>query len=451
MRRLPFALLLAVTACGEDVALDPGVARSGSRLALYRYVYDQATDEVETRWFHDRVRDERCTPRRWSDGVTYCTPDAAEAVYITADCTQLHARAPEGAPAPVYGLRHYWLERTWHPSRLYRVVGPTRPAEMYWELRDGACLGPYNGAGFTYYALGEEIDRAGLVRVTRPELAQGHHLAVSGYASADGLQVPTALRDLELDVPCALDERPGAATTACPPDDAVSARYFRDAACRELAIQVGTGQEPPTRVRYFDESSGCTSYHSVAEEIEVPLLYQQVGGACVDVVVSTNDRFYAAGPTLALAPLDRVPDPAAGRIQPIHVTDGALRLRDPLLHDAALGVDCRRAELDGTSYCIPAAIVDALPLFTDAACTAAQPTAIVREGACVPEPTIATALGPAGQTLHALEAPHTGALFHISTGEQCVPYTVPAGHVARTVGPALPLSTFARAELVVDP
>ena len=74
-RLMRVGVLVAIAACGDNIEPDPNVARSGLRLKLVHYDYGEGTRETETGWFHDAARDERCTPRMWSDGVTICTPD----------------------------------------------------------------------------------------------------------------------------------------------------------------------------------------------------------------------------------------------------------------------------------------------------------------------------------------------------------------------------------------
>src|SRR5687767_12297894 len=88
-----YSLCLLLVACGDN--LDPPYGtegRSGQRLKLVRYVYSDDTDEIETTWFHDHRRGETCRPEVWSDGHTYCTPEAGETAYVSPDCTALIGR-----------------------------------------------------------------------------------------------------------------------------------------------------------------------------------------------------------------------------------------------------------------------------------------------------------------------------------------------------------------------
>lgn len=98
-------LLIANVACGDNLAPDPSVARSGSRLKLVHYDYGDGVRETETEWFHDAARDERCTPRVWSDGVSLCTPAFADTVFPTSDCTRAVGRVPLSAALPPYFVR----------------------------------------------------------------------------------------------------------------------------------------------------------------------------------------------------------------------------------------------------------------------------------------------------------------------------------------------------------
>jgi hypothetical protein len=85
---------------------------------------------------------------RWSDGLSYCTPDSTDTIFASSECTRALGRVPSGGGVPPYFARHGCLDGSCSPSRLH-LAGEQVEAPVYgWELRDGACLGPYEVAGF---------------------------------------------------------------------------------------------------------------------------------------------------------------------------------------------------------------------------------------------------------------------------------------------------------------
>ena len=441
-------VLLVIAACGDNLEPDPNVARSGNRLKLVHYDYGDGTRETETRWFHDAARDERCTPRSWSDGVTLCTPAFTDTVFPTSACARALGRVPAGDAVPPYFVRHYWLADSWVPSRIFLPGERADVPAQAWELRDGACLGPYDTAGSDYYELGREIERAGLVRITHPEVAATSRLALAVVASADGLYVPTGLYDRDLEAPCVPAAAPGADATVCVPDGVATADYFHDAQCAEPELALAFGERLPAVIRHHDERSRCTSYHAVGAEVSAPPLYHRNGPSCVEIAAPTNTRYYLAGAPRELAGLDRVRDPTMRRLQPIELLHGDLRIADALLHDAALATECQRDELDGAVRCVPRTATPVIELFADDSCQAVVPLAEVHLGACAEPAAFAVA---SGRVLRAIGAVRVAPLYHLSTGDRCLPYAIPEGIAFHEVGPALPAETFATATIVVDP
>jgi len=441
-------LLLAISACGDNLEVDPNVARSGYRLKLVHHDYGDGTRETETRWFHDAARDERCTPHTWSDGVTLCTPEFTDTVFPTSECARALGRVAAGAAVPPYFVRHYWLAGGWVPSRIYRPGELVEVPAQAWELREGACLGPYDTAGFDYYELDREVERAGLVRITHPEVASTSRLELTAFASADGLYAPTGLYDRDLDERCIPAAAPGADATACVPDGVANAEYFHDAQCSKPELALAPGDRLPAVIRHHDARSGCTSYHAVGAEVSAPPLFHRNGPVCVDIAAPTDNRYYLAGAPRELAGLDRVRDPASRRLQPIELQHGGLRIADARLYDSALATECRRGELDGLERCLPETTVPVIELFADQACQAVIPLAEISTGACATPATFARA---PDRTLHAIGAVHASPLYHLSTGDRCLPYALPEGIAFHDVAPALPADAFATATIVIDP
>lgn len=441
-----FVVLLALAACGDNIEPDPNVARSGVRLRLVHYDYGDGSRETETAWFHDAARTERCTPRRWSDGVTICTPDFTDTVFPTSDCASALGRVPIGDATPPYFVRHYYLGGDWVPSRIYLPGEPADVPTYAWVIQDGACIGPYDTVGFAYFELGAELARTGFARVTHPQLPTTARLALETIASDDGLYVPTGLR--ELDAPCVPAVSPGADTTVCVPAGVATAEYFHDAQCAEPELAVAFGDPVPAVIRAHDARSGCTSYHALGASVDAPPLYHRNGPSCVPIAAPTSNAYYLAGAPRELAALERIQHATSARLQPIELAAGDLRIADVLLYDATLATACRRGEHEGALRCLPVTSIDVIELFGDAACQTIVPLAEVRTGSC--EPPASFARAPSG-AFHAIDALHAAPLHHLSTGDRCLPYAIPDGIALHDVGPALAAETFTTAAIVVDP
>lgn len=457
MRRVAWPALLAVVACGDNVA-GSGEPRSGARLRIAHYVYDDGTRQPETAWFYDADRDERCAERRWSDGNAYCTPAAGDTVYTSADCTTLLGRiATRGAlPAerPRYAARPYWIDGRWRPSRLFVLGEQTTPPAQVWELRDGVCYGPTPADGSDYHDLAAEVPREQLVRLRELDDVSQARLVLRVVTSEDGLRAPVAVHDRELGVDCEL-AAPDEERATCVPRDIATTSYFHDAACTQPELAIPQGVVRPAVVRHLNET-GCATYYEVGAQVHAPPLYSGVPDACTEIVPPQSDRFFVVGPPVGLPTLARVRAATAGRrVQPVMLVAGALRTPDSLLFDGTLGVDCRRVETDDDHRCIPATTHPITYLFADDACQTVTPLALVDPRACGVVPRFARArstdTGDDTVEVRALIAPRSLPLYHLSTGERCLPYTTPAPLVAYDLGPVIPLALFPGAELVVEP
>ena len=425
------ALLIALVACGDNVPPDPNVAQSGSRIRLIQYDYGDGAREYDTMWFHDAARGERCRPVVWSDGVTLCTPSFATAVFTSADCTEAIGQVPVGAPMPAYIVREFWLAGRLLPSRIFDagLVVPA-PAET-WLLRGSACDGPYDASGSFYVALGAEVPRDALARITHPEVVTASRLQLEVVASADGLYAPIGIFDRERDAPCTPLVAPGEPTAACLSSGVADAEYYHDAACAEPELAVATGARMPSVVRHHDARTGCTSYHDIGREVSAPPLFHRNGPSCVAITAPIDTRYVLAGAAADVAVLDRERDTAPRRIHPITLAHESVRFPDVLLHDEVLGTECRRAELAGATRCLPVTSTPVIERFDSDGCQTTVALAEVRTGECrVPA---VFAIDPAG-AFRRVGAIHSAPLFHLSTGDRCLPYEVPAGIELRDVG-----------------
>jgi len=439
------AALIALVACGDNVPPDPNVAQSGARIRLVEYDYGGGAREYDTAWLFDAARGERCLPERWSDGVTRCTPSFATAVFTSAECTEAVGQVPLGAPPPPYVVREFWLAGDFLPSKLYTAGTPTAAPAAVWLLRGTACDGPYEAAGFTYVSLGDEVPSAELVRITHPVVPSTSRLQLEVVASADGLYAPFGLRDRVFDTSCTPVAAPGAASTVCLPAEVASAEYFHDAQCAEPELAVAAGDDVPAVIRHHDARSGCTGYHDVGSQVTAPPLFHQNGPSCVAIAAPLDHRYFLTGARADVAVLDRDRDPTPRRIHPIALAHEGLRFADVHLYDEVLGTECRRAELAGALRCVPVTSTPLIERFVSDSCQTVVSLAEVRTGPCFPPATFAIG---SDRTLRRVGAIHAAPLYHLSTGDRCLPYEVPAGIELRDVGPVLPAEAYAEASLV---
>lgn len=441
-------LLLSIAACGDNLAVrDPDSAISGSRLRVMHHVFDDGTRQLETTWLHDAERGEECAPAVWSDGARYCTPASAPAVFVDGTCAKLAGKATPGT-TPAYFRREYVLRGDPLPSRLYRrgerVAGPS----LVWQLLDGQCIGPIDAdPNADYFALGPELTSAAFVHVVKTELPTGARLAHSLYTSGDGMQLPITrvLRDTVLDLECTPAALDAQSSATCVPD-MPRADLFRDDACTEPALGIRSSAERPAFVAYTD-ASACPTYAHTGDAIAVPTPFRRTAAGCVAAIASNDVRFFAIGAPLELAQMPRLRRAAPDRrLVPIELHDGDHVWQDARLGDTAFGSECERVATPDGDRCLPAPTLAAErePTFRDELCTQPFALVLVPSVICgVPSHVVD------GIDVHELRR-YTGAIYHLSTGERCLPYALAGSAQSYELGPVLPLSMFASATTVVD-
>jgi len=427
-------IVLGGVACGDNTPVnDVFVPTSGSRLALQWYRYDDGTQEPDDGEFYDAQLHVDCRPALWSDDVVRCVPVVDDAVYVDAACEQLVGRAVISV-RPRYFLAHAW-DGTSRPTGLFRAGPETTPITQYYELREGACVGPLIADAVTYYEVADEVLGADLVPVRDGEIGDGR-LGLRVHETDDGVQVPFGVHDRDLDVDCAPVTRAGGAT--CEPTTATRADYFRDPGCVDPAVVVDEAEPGPTIASVVDPESGCAAYRAIGEPLGSPV-YRRDAGACVAVVLPAGLRALAVAAPVALPAIERtIEDVAERRLQRILVSDGAIRFADDRLLDTATRGECRRHALGDTTRCIPAAVATGTSLFT-AGCVVEVLVAELPEHACDPV-TFATVATAVGIDVHAIGDPVTG-LYRFD-GWQCLPYTAAPGTVVRALGPPIDPEAF---------
>ena len=443
-------LVVVAIGCGDNApARDLDTVVSGARLRVTHHVFDDGTRQVETEWLRDAARGEDCAPIVWSDGGRYCTPASQSAVFTEATCTDLVGRALPGT-APRYFHREFVLRGVGLPSRLYAAREPVTAPALVWALLDGQCVGPVDAdPDATYHALGPALDASTFARVTRRARPLGPRLESAVYTSDDGLQLPLwrELHDTMLDLPCTPFAIDGATDAACAPEMPL-ATYFRDDACSAAALAIRSGAEQPVYVEYED-ATACPAYAHVGEAIALPTAYRRTAAGCIATIPSSDERFFAIGEPLDLAVLSRTRTPARERLAHIELGAGDHTIDHVWLYDAQLDIECELVVTPEGERCLPRSSLAAErePTFSDESCTAPLALVLVPSTTCrLPTHVVDRTTGV---TVRAL-APYAGAIYHLSTGDRCLPYALAGTARSYALGPEVPLSAFASATTVID-
>ncbi len=439
------AAIAALGGCGDD--LHPAgdamfTARSGARLTLQKYRYDDGTELAVSSEFYDTELHTRCAPQPWTDGAVRCVPVADDAEYTDPGCT-MRIGLGRTIPKPSYFVAPDTAAGGAAAPRVFRAGAAAPRIAQYYTLAGGACAGPVAVPSTltSFFAVGDELDGGELVAFHDTEIAAGR-IGVTVRETDDGLRVAAGLRDRQLGAACtATPESDG--SVACEPAGAAAATYFGDPACNQPVVAADTA--PP--LARLVEPSGCASYHSVGPELSAPV-YRGTGGACSPADAPAGSRMFAVGPAIELPAIGRTLEDAPGhRLRRVLLDLGAapdaspaaapLRVFDDRLFDTALGADCRPRTLRGAIRCLPVAITTATPVFA-AGCTAPVLVAEVPQHACEP-PTYATSNRPFQIRPVGDRAP--GPLFRLD-GSTCAPYAGAPGNELRALGPPIDPTAF---------
>lgn len=454
MRWVPLLLLFG---CGDNTLQhDAYQARSGERIALRTFAYDDGTKQWDPTTFYDRERMERCTIQRWSDGNTYCTPPAVPTVYSVPNCVEGEiGRWLATQPAPEHFYREFTLIGGEVISRVFRRISEMAPPQFTYEIMNGRCV-QTPSEGWTYYSLGEQLESTMFARVKHVSSEGETRLGLDAYTTEDGLYVPLQsdapiLRDRVLDNECRVAARPNATETTCEPVYAGEAEFSRDPACatKDTVVIEATTQVPEVIVT---ENAGCYSYARRGLEIEhVPLFYP-LGPSCVSVNPPADAHLFTVGQPFEVATLARTREEAPGRrLQRILASDGATTVVDTLLYDSELGVDCVRTQIGDAFRCLPAnTFANVFPYFSDAACTQPIELSLVEQGACDATTKYAIDTRNPEPIVRPLAAPFETPIYEISTADMCLEFIPPAREKAFTLGPAMPLDAFVAAHAVIE-
>lgn len=441
--------LIALGGCGDDLrpAGDgPLTARSGARLTLQNYRYDDGTELAVSTEFYDTGLHTRCAPQPWSDGTVRCVPVADDAEYIDAACT-MRIGLGRTIARPSYFVAPDTAAGGALATRVFRVGAALPAITQYYALIGSACTGPITVPSTltSFFAVGDELDAGALVAFHDTEIAAGR-IGLAIRETEDGMRIATGLRDRQLGAACAAT-READGSVACEPAGAPAATLFGDPACNQPVVAAAAA---PAIAR-LAEPSGCASYHSVGAERSPPV-YRRTGDACSPADAPAGGRMFSVGPAIDLPAIGRTLEDDRGRrlrrvVLDLGVDPGAgpgadpaparLRVLDDRLFDTVLGADCRPRSVRGAIRCLPVAITTATVVFT-AGCTSSVLVAEVPQHACEP-PAYATSNRPF--TIRPVGDPAPGPLFRLD-GAACTPYAGAPGNELRALGPPVDPTTF---------
>ena len=454
---MKWALVLLVVACGDNtLPKDAYQARSGERISLRVFTYADGAKQWDANTFFDRERMERCTVQRWSDGNTYCTPPAVPTVYSEPNCVDGElGRWLSTQPAPEHFFREITLIDGEVISRVFRRIDEVAPPLKTYEIAGGRCVETLS-LGWTYYSLGTTLASTSFVRMKHVSAVGETRLGLDAYTTDDGLYVPIEtdvpmLRDRLLDNECKVLPQPNAATTTCEPAYAGEAEFSRDAGCATLDILALEATSQVPEVIVVDEA-GCRRYARHSAEIPAVPLFLPVGPSCVSVALPPDVHLFELGTPFEVPVLTRTheEDPAH-RLRRIFVSDGETTVRDSLLYDSELDVDCLRTEIGETIRCLPAnTFATVLPYFSDDACTQPIELTLVETGACDATTKFAIDKRNAEPIVRAIGAKYEATIYEISTADTCLPYVPSSRQQAYLVGEVLPLDRFVDAHVVIE-
>jgi len=435
-------MIAVVAACGDNVAPVFEEPRSGDRLRLSWFVYADGARQLARGALFDRELGVRCTPLPWSDGHTYCTPEALGTAFADAACTDEVGRIPRGEPARAYFVRAFQLGTSVQTSRLFRG-GTPRAVAQEWQRDATGCHGPYaRDAG--YVALAPVTP----ARLLRSERTTDARLGLVVTTSADGLRVPDSFFDRELGVPCVPVEHAGG--TMCAPRGVPVATYFRDDACREPVITIDDGEDVPAAALRCGQPERCTDVAAIGAEVSPFSLRTRSGSDCTAVQLPLTTRAFALDERVVLASVERRVDLAGGtRLAAIHHAGAQAGMPADVLHDTRWNADCSAYAVGDRATCYPIDTFRSTQFFIDDACTTLGPSVVIAPRPCDAAGTFALAWPRLGTqpTVFATGPAHTGAMFE-RTPAGCEP-VMPAG-TACTLGARLPRDAFVEATLVTE-
>lgn len=355
-------------------------ARSGARLKLALW---QSGDGF-TSWtgrFFDAQLGTYCWVAPWSDGHSYCTPnassfeqpgwfgdvgydpvaatDASSAVYADDQCTQpvMIASAAPLSYAVAWvddGCSVDPLSRSRKVDHLYRRGAqiPMPDARFQYDPLDRICttLGQ-DVSHDTAYALEEVPARLELVAISQRTAPATDRLSTTYLVSDDGMQFPVHAHDTQFDADCYFTSPLGGPQT-CVPVGAVSSVFGGagglDASCTRPLATVPVRCPRPSAM--FDTSTAPADFD--------PTKFFPVGAPTIQLCPQTppvaDTSYYQLGAATPLATASIARENITGRRLELYhrVVDSWTGRDTGHLHDNYYDLDCRlRADGVTSAYC----------------------------------------------------------------------------------------------------
>jgi hypothetical protein len=431
--------VLFALGCGDNVVGDPFELRDGTRLEHHYWVFDDGARQWDSSALRDRALAVDCSLRRWSDGHTYCTPEAGAIVYADGACEDPLGYSLRNTTPPAFFKRDYVFESETLPSRMYRRGAATRPTERFWAFANNACVGPYEDPNAELF----EVAELDLARVKTTAALGDGRIRLTMLQSDDGMQAPGTLVDSQIDQPCVATELADG-SRGCVPDAAL-VQYFRDSACSTPVVAFGRGTAR-SNVAVVDDSLGCSTYFAVGEEeSKYPLFTRIADGSCVAIELPDSDLVFGLVP-FEVPRLDAV-ETVHGRLSTFELRDGAMHAPAADLYDPQLESRCERAFADDTARCLPLVDAPAVARYYDAdPCLTLVYVAQVNTATCHRRARFAAARSVTSGRIeiHRIAAPYAEPLYTQSTG-QCRALELAPGMQPHRIENGIPYDTFVAA------
>ncbi len=456
---LALIMIALLAGCGDN--LPPDIApRSGTRIKLGWYAFDDGARQLERPVLHDTLLGFACGPTQFSDGARYCMPlDPVPIGFADETCTMPVGYQLRGSSPPAFLVQTFAVGGGGRPSRIYRTGLPRDPLITFYAKSGSQCAA-IEGAPFDFYNVGLELSRVDLARIKRSEGVGTGRVRVALDTSDDGLRVPAVLVDAVLGDECHPEDRADELLARCIPARRAATGFYADDRCVEPVALTLAGEPLPTAVEHVTED-GCTMYAALGSELFPFELYRQAGTSCIVISPPFGMRTFTVGPALELPTVARERLPIDGRrmwnvaVAPedagaASVTTPTMPL--PVMFDALRDVECRLERVGDVLRCLPIARdVDQRFYFSDAACTAPIDIALVASGSCDLHADYALLRDADGQRIvRPLGDRFGGTLYEISTADTCLAYAPPARYVPHVLEAPQPLEAFAAATLVID-
>lgn len=476
---VPLACLLALAsgACGKvDSTPSPDAMpvenhdglKSGSRLKIRWADFDGA--KVFAGLSDSARSGELCSPRKFSDAKTYCTPAGGTVVYRDAACSMPIGRQVRTCPLT---QMQYFIETDLQAcdspaKRIFPRGQPLGGTVMYYTATATGCSGPFDGSSYDMFALGAEVPLSELAVMDTPAPTDPGRLQQRFAESADGARVFAGIYDSQLGSDCFLAFDAARSGARCVPNSS-STGYYGDASCTSQRSSYRKGCPAPKFATKYEQfcsyvSAVPTVYRNGA--LTTAALYLPSAmppPACSVATGSAEMSYYEVGEQVALDVMPRAQSTeGSGRFRFVYTTAGGGKVRDSALYDTAKGTECIPTTMqDGSMRCLPIGAYGTSLYYSDAACTVEQAVVVVPNtpaNGCalppVPAYSLRTSVVTSPTCSITREVRQVGAAFvgalYVKNGNGCTVLNL-GNNTAYALGSVGSLDDWSTATIVTDP